>query len=78
MAKGKSKIVILTSECGESIDLVLLFDNYDDNCNKVIGKAMERWNAATDLDFRDTIFDALRENGYLFSMVDDFVVINDG
>lgn len=71
------KLVILTSDGGEYIDLVLFVDNYDERMDNILKEATYRWNAAADLDYRETVCGALHEAGYIFKVVDNYVTIDD-
>ena len=71
------KLVILSSEDGRYIDLVLVVENYNERFDAVIDETVHRWKFASDLNFSKTIFEALYEAGYVFKVIEDYLVIDD-
>lgn len=70
------KIVILTSQCMSFIDLVIRVDNWDEKFADVIETATRLWHES-DLEFRNVIEKHLTDAGYIFVIIDDYMVIDD-
>lgn len=70
------KIVILTSDCQTTIDMVIRITNWNKDVADVIDVATRHWKES-DLEFREVIEDNLEKAGYKFEIIDDYVVIDD-